>query len=322
MFKKYLNKLNNLPCCNYQTKKCKKNQIIKIFYKDINAFIVSDKKYNDENNKTRENIIGAIINNKIPIEYYKYSRRWDNLKKSVESYIYDLIEHNNIYSISLIHRGGRKYNYDFTIIVNNIEYNIELKFNAENIDEVPQFVSPIKTSKYLSHSYEEYYYDNYLPKLISTADIKYPPRSQYIAEIHGNKPKCMKYFQDIYYQGCNKSSQYTGYKDSIEFYNLSNSIDKISRENFINIANLNINALSEYLIETQKNKIYMLYKNNKIYKQIVNIDDYNLVRWEKYPEKFKYIAYSASGKQIDILLRWKNGNGIAFPAFQISTTKK
>ena len=78
----------------------------------------------------------------------------------------------------------------------------------------------------------------------------------------------MKYFQDIYYQGCNKSSQYTGYKDSIEFYNLSNSIDKISRENFINIANLNINALSEYLIETQKNKIYMLYKNNKIYKQI------------------------------------------------------
>ena len=322
MFKKYLNKLNNLPCCNYQTKKCKKSQIIKILYKDINAFIVSDKKYNDENNKTRENIIGAIINNKIPIEYYKYSRRWDNLKKSVESYIYDLIGHNNIYSISLIHRGGRKYNYDFTIIVNNIEYNIELKFNAENIDEVPQFVSPIKTSKYLSHSYEEYYYDNYLPKLISTADIKYPPRSQYIAEIHGNKPKCMKYFQDIYYQGCNKSSQYTGYKDSIEFYNLSNSIDKISRENFINIANLNITALSEYLIETQKNKIYMLYKNNKIYKQIVNIDDYNLVRWEKYPEKFKYIAYSASGKQIDILLRWKNGNGIAFPAFQISTTKK
>ena len=71
-----------------------------------------------------------------------------------------------------------------------------------------------------------------------------------------------------------------------------------------------------YLI--QKNKIYMLYKNNKFHKQIVNIDDYELVRCEKYPEKFKYLAYSASGKQIDILLRWKNGNGIAFPAFQIS----
>ena len=314
MFKKYLNKLNNLPCINYQIK----NQIFKIIYSDINAFVISDKKYNDKNNKTRENIIGAVINDKIPIEYYKYSRRWNNLKKNIESYIYDLIGYNNINNIVLIHRGGRKYNYDFTIIVNNIEYNVELKFNAENIDDTPQIVSPVKTSKYLSRSYEEYYYDNYLPKLISPNNIKYPNRSQYITEIHGNKPKCMEYFQNIYYQGCSKSSKYTGDKNSIEFYNLSNSIDKISRENFINITELNINALSTYLKETQKNKIYMLYKNNKFHKQIVNINDYELVRYEKYPEKFKYVAYSASGKQIDILLRWKNGNGIAFPAFQIS----
>jgi hypothetical protein len=314
MFKNYLNKLNNLPCINYQIK----NQIFKIIYSDINAFVISDKKYNDKNNKTRENIIGAVINNKIPIEYYKYSRRWNNLKKNIESYIYDLIGYNNINNIVLIHRGGRKYNYDFTIIVNNIEYNVELKFNAENIDDTPQIVSPVKTSKYLSRSYEEYYYDNYLPKLISPNNIKYPNRSQYITEIHGNKPKCMEYFQNIYYQGCSKSSKYTGDKNSIEFYNLSNSIDKISRENFINITELNINALSTYLKETQKNKIYMLYKNNKFHKQIVNINDYELVRYEKYPEKFKYVAYSASGKQIDILLRWKNGNGIAFPAFQIS----
>jgi len=314
MFKNYLNKLNNLPCINYQIK----NQLLKIIYKDINAFVISDKKYNDVNNKTRENIIGAIINNKIPIEYYKYSRRWNNLKKNIEDYIYDLIGHKNIYSISLIHRGGRKYNYDFTIIVNNIEYNVELKFNAENIDDTPQIVSPVKTSKYLSQSYEEYYYDNYLPKLISPDNVKYPNRTQYITEIHGNKPKCMEYFQNIYYQGCSKSSKYTGDKNSIEFYNLSNSIDKISRENFINISELNINALSSYLKETQKNKIYMLYKFNKFHKQIINIDDYELVTYEKYPEKFKYVAYSASGKQIDILLRWKNGNGIAFPAFQIS----
>jgi hypothetical protein len=313
--KEYLNKLNNLPCIIY---KIKKNKIFKIIYKDINAFIVSDKKSNDKNNKTRENIIGAIINNKIPNEYYKYSRRWYNLKKNIESYIYDLTGNKNIDNILLIHRGGRKYNYDFTIIVNNIEYNIEFKFNAKNIDETPQFVSPVKPSKYLSQSYEEYYYDNYLSTLISPNNIKYPKKAQYIKEIHKNKPKCMEYFQKIYYEGCIKSSKYTGNKESIEFYNLSNSIDKISRENFINITELNINALSTYLKETQKNKIYMLYKSNKFHKQIVNIDDYELVRYEKYPDKFKYIAYSESGKQIDILLRWKNGNGIAFPAFQIS----
>lgn len=311
IFKKYLDILNNLQGFCYNKKK--------LSYKDINAFIVSSKKDNDVNNKIRENIIGAIINNKIPSEYYKYSRRWANLKKNIEQYIYELIGVNNIINdIELIHKGGRKYNFDFTIIVNGTEYNIEFKFNASNIDETPQFVSPVKTNKYLSRSYEEYYYDNYLCKLISTDDNKYPDRNIYLKEIHSPAPKCMKYFQNIYYQGCNKSSKYTGNEDSIDFYNLSNSLDKISRKNFVNITDLNIVALTEYLKETQENKIYMLYKHNKFHKQIINIDDYELVRCEKYPDNFKYIAYSASGKQIDILLRWKNGNGIAFPAFQIS----
>ena len=312
VFRKYLERLNNLPNIYYNKKR--------IVYRDINAFVASPKKDNDKNNKIRENIIGAIINNKIPEKYYKYSRRWATLKRALELYVYELANllPGNISNIRLIHKGSRKYNYDFTIIANDTEYNIELKFNAENIEDAPQFVSPIKTDKYLSQSYEEYYYDNYLPQLISRDNDKYPERNVYLKEIHGNNPKCMNYFQDVYYKGCKKSSRYTGDKESVDFYELSNNIDKISRKAFVNIADLNIGALSQYLQETQKNKIYMLYKNNRFHIQIANIEDYELVRWERYPEKFKYIAYSASGKHIDILLRWKNGNGIAFPAFQIS----
>ena len=316
-FRKYLERLNNLPNIYYNKRW--------IVYRDINAFVASYKKDNDKNNKIRESIIGAIINNKIPEKYYKYSRRWVTLKRATELYVYELVNLQpcNISNISnnnirLIHKGSRKYNYDFTIIANDTEYNIELKFNAENIEDAPQFVSPIKTDKYLSQSYEEYYYDNYLPQLISRDNDKYPERNVYLKEIHGNNPKCMNYFQDVYYKGCKKSSRYTGDKESVDFYELSNNIDKISRKAFVNIADLNIGALSQYLQETQKNKIYMLYKNNRFHIQIANIEDYELVRWERYPEKFKYIAYSASGKHIDILLRWKNGNGIAFPAFQIS----
>jgi hypothetical protein len=128
----------------------------------------------------------------------------------------------------------------------------------------------------------------------------------------------MKAYQDLYYQGCKKSSQFTGTKKAIEYYELANSIDKLSRESFIARADLKMEQLSDYLQESQKGKIYMLYRNNRFYKQTVNIDDYKLVKWDKQPTKFKYVAYSASGKSIDILLRWKNGNGIAFPAFQIS----
>jgi hypothetical protein len=62
----------------------------------------------------------------------------------------------------------------------------------------------------------------------------------------------------------------------------------------------------------------MLYKNNMFYKETINMDDYKLVSYEKYTKRYMYVAQSKSNKKIKILLRWKNGNGIAFPAFQIS----
>ena len=34
--------------------------------------------------------------------------------------------------------------------------------------------------------------------------------------------------------------------------------------------------------------------------------------------KNRFICETKSGKKMYILLRWKNGNGVAFPAFQIS----
>ena len=61
----------------------------------------------------------------------------------------------------------------------------------------------------------------------------------------------------------------------------------------------------------------MLY-NNSLIKQTINIDDYTLISVIKQPDKYRYECTSKSGKKIKVLLRWKNGNGIAFPAFQIS----
>jgi hypothetical protein len=71
-------------------------------------------------------------------------------------------------------------------------------------------------------------------------------------------------------------------------------------------------------MESQKNKIYMLFYDYKFYKEKMNLEDYLLISYEKEPKKYRYVAKAKSGKTIYILLRWKNGNGIAFPAFQIS----
>jgi hypothetical protein len=288
----------------------------------ISAFDLSAKGLNDKNNKTRENIIGAIINDKVPVEFYDIPR-WLQIKNSVLKYITEL--HEIPYDkIECKHKGGRKFNFDFNIIFYSQGseprvYNIELKFNASAIDEAPQFVSPMKPSQYLSASYEDYYYTNYLPTLSASATgLPLPSKEVYMAQIHTNKPKCVKDFQELYYQGCQASSKFTNNETHIKFYEQAKQLSNESILSFIAQTDLNIVLLSEYLQESQKGKIYMLYSDGNFTKQIADLKDYVISSVVKNPQKFRYECLSENGKKITVLLRWKNGNGIAFPAFQIS----
>ena len=111
-------------------------------------------------------------------------------------------------------------------------------------------------------------------------------------------------------------------KKAIEFYKYANQIDNQSRCKFIETNELKLVELTNYLCNSQMNKIYMLFYNYNFYKENVNLDDYRLISYKKEPTKYRFKVNSKSGKQINVLLRWKNGNGIAFPAFQISYANK
>lgn len=289
-------------------------------YKSINSFSPSIKNKNDTNNKMRESVIGAIVNNSIPENYFKISQRWKQMRISINKYIHCLVNDSEpIKCVKLVHCGGRRFNYDFTITINEtMLFNIELKYNASTVEDTPQFVSPMKPSQYMSSSYEEYFYDNYLPQLSELSGFLLPEKRQYLKQIHSNSPECMKEYQELYYKGCKQSSKYTGNETDIHFYEEAKKIDNDSRKTFIENNDLNVELLSSYLQETQQGKIYMLYKDNQFNLERVNMGDYILISYEKHPNKYMYIATSLSGKKIKILLRWKNGNGIAYPAFQIS----
>ena len=288
----------------------------------IIAFNPSSKGLNDTHNKTRENIVGAIINNKIPQSYYEIPE-WGELEISIITYLQQLDTTRKYSHAKCSHKGGRKFNFDFSIKVyyedgTQTDYNIELKFNASTIDETPQFVSPMKPSQYMSNVYEDYYYDNYLSQLSSESGLELPSREAYMKQIHTNNPKCMKPYQDLYYMGCKQSSQYTGDPVHIKFYETAKKLSHESITSFIEKTELNIEALSEYLLTSQNNKIYMLYSGTQFIVQRPNMDDYQLASVTKNPEKNRYDCVSKTGVKMNVLLRWKNGNGIAFPAFQIS----
>lgn len=308
-----LNKFFNLQSFYYNN--------TSINYKSIDAFNPSIKYNNDKNNKIRENIIGAIINNKVPDDYF-IIKKWLNIKKAILSFIQNLTN-KSYQNIKCIHKAGRKYNYDYLLSVlyqDNTEdmFKIEFKFNSSSIKQTPQFNSPMKPSQYMNNSYEMYFYDNYLPLLSYNSNLLIPSKKDYIKQIHNNKPICMKEYQNLYYNGCKSSSQFSNKKEHIAFYNLSKHLSNKSITEFITITELNIDLLSQYLYKTQQNKNYMLYKNGIFILQKTIMNDYIIEKYEKNPNKFRYDCISKSGKQIKVLLRWKNGNGIAFPAFQIS----
>ena len=80
----------------------------------IIAFNPSSKGLNDTHNKTRENIVGAIINNKIPQSYYEIPE-WGELEISIITYLQQLDTSRTYTRAVCSHKGGRKFNFDFSI---------------------------------------------------------------------------------------------------------------------------------------------------------------------------------------------------------------
>lgn len=311
----FMKRLFGLPVIPYNN--------LNIQYNNIQSFILSERRSNDKNNKIREVTISAVVNNIVPNEYYLYSPRWNTLRNKINEYIFRMVQTKypelQIITVTSVIRAGRGFNYDFTFTINELyEFNVELKFNADTIENIPQFVSPMKPSQYLTQSYEEFHYTHYLNQISLFGNLTMPEKNIYLRQIHSPSPQCMKEFQDKYYRGCKQSSQYSGKEEDMLFYEKSKDLSKESISKFMEIADLDITKLSNYLLSSQNEKYYMFYKDNGFHCGTSEMNNYQLISCVKYPEKAYYLATSLSGKKIKILLRWKNGNGIAFPSFQIS----
>ena len=121
-----------------------------------------------------------------------------------------------------------------------------------------------------------------------------------------------------YDRGCKSNSKFTKNEKDIYCYETAKKQTKESIVSFIKITDLKIDLLSNYLQKTQQNKNYMLYYQGEFILENTNMDDYIIETVVKNPDLNRFECTTKSGKKMKVLLRWKNGNGIAFPAFQIS----
>ena len=269
---------------------------------------------NDATNKLREKIIVDIINNNIPKDYYHQNEKWQILHDNLNKWIVDLTQRQNLdydpkYTIAKL-KGGRSANHDIELTIGNCSkittFKVEFKAGTTKINGAPQFYSPSNPNTYLSKSFSEYYYDNYMSIIAEKAGLTLPDKTVYLATIHGNKPICMKLFKDKY--------------DNDPIFKKFCKIQAKSAINtFINNNNvkLDISKLSEKLLETQNEKHYLLCQLGQFYYDKLDESRYKITSVDHVTHN-SFILSNEHGNYMKVLLRFKNGIGINWPAFQIS----
>ena len=255
-------------------------------------------------NSKREAVIMGI-GNKTLINYSP------ELEKQIELFIEKLRRKYNIpktASIEWRNKGGRLHKFDFLIIFtwgDTIkEVNAEFKHNTKTIENAPQFYSPGKPSRYMDNCFEDYFFEKGLKKIAKKFNLELPDKDVYIKTNTTNKVKCLKEYKELY----DRNS---------EFRDFCKIIDHAVIDSFIKITNLNINKLSKKILEDQMDKNYMCYKDGIIYHRE---QDPNLFIIEEVIGKThnSFICKTRGGMTLNVMLRFKNGLALQFPAFQIS----
>ena len=214
--------------------------------------------------------------------------------------------------IELEHKGGRVYKYDFLVIINKVlEHKFEFKYNCKSIIDYPQIVNIVRPDKYLDINFQEWYYDNYFDKIVNinpNYNLVKPDKNQYLSEVNNNNPKCLQNFLEIH--KCDK-----------DWNKKCRNISKQAITEFIQKFNLNINELTNYLKKDQIEKKYILYKKGSFYYD--KLDDNTFTLKENiYRNGVNYIVETDNNNyNLQFKLRFKNREGLAFPAFQVKVVK-
>jgi hypothetical protein len=307
-----------------------------ITIEDANLFLgTSTKTNNGPTNAKRERVVACILNQEVPAEYYTYASMlcisntwiecnlWVLLRDALDEYIKLLCGYkgiSKITSIKCIIKAGRGNHHDFKLSINDNVFEIEFKYNADTITKIPQFVSPAKPSRYFisrHSSFEALYYENYLPDLAEYYGLSIPDRETYLKEVHGSAPSCLTEYKEKYKIKNNGDGDGDGKRD---FWEFANNLSRRCIKQYIDDSELDIDVLNAYLYQTQHRKIYLLFKDGTFHYDVMSSDELNIVSVHKTHNSC--IAKTASGSQLAILLRWKNGNGIAYPALQISIDRQ
>ena len=308
----------------------------------IQAFVKkSEKAQNDAENVKREYLMTILHlknseKHNIPNEQIQYLKRLENQWAAIIKEVFDVDIYNSNFKVK---RRSDKRNcyYDFRIKFEKdskiINKRIDLKV-YENSIEPPQFnenqISKISTFK----SYLALFYDHFVDKIIQNYNTMFddilvrPSRENYIK--NAGLYKCSKKDDDFFAIIKRKTKGKTENdkkfkksideitKESISAYIMTLTLDKLDLSWLIELLNKKRNI--HYFMWSRKDRVfnYITYKDD-IKDIISSIKNKNIAidKSKSYPK----IVIKGKTKNIEIRLRWSNGNGLCNPSVKISWKK-
>lgn len=294
---------------------------ITVFSKNVSNNEESDRGNNAIKNNIRESIFEFVCKG-IPTEYSEHPVYGD-LWKCQEPVIQIIRSYCDLPFIEFnVKRIGGKKNHDFNCSYMNEnnemvkELFLEFKFGETRIDKLPEFYQKETNWDIFDKKYHEYWYDNYYNRLcdIYPEQVKIIDREKYLKAVLKQELKesdeCYQPIMTL------KTNIYRGTKtadkNAIEIRNES------INEYLMNYASQIRLDIFEKMLEKQKNKLYILYdsKTNKYHSDYIDTNISNL----KYShiKNQNTIVLVSDKYEFHLLLRWKNGQCVLKPAWQVS----
>ena len=265
---------------------------------DISSFFEKNTKTNNDCiNKLRESIIENILNDTIPKKWYSDNLQWFNVAFHLKEFV-KKINKSELKEVTI--KAGRNFNYDFLFEFKNGEIEkIEFKNGVTDITKYPEILSVSSNSFIKGISYPDYFYDIYLTAITNDEP---PTKEFYLKNIHKNKVNC-DFFINLKKEN-----------------NFKITVDESIDDYLQNYLNFDFDAF-KLKIKDQIDKKFMLWKDGVFYLDFLTEGDIDII-----PEiilkggknGFNTIILNTKNNSCyHLLLRWKNGLGILYPAWQV-----
>ena len=265
---------------------------------------------NDVNNRIREDILllllkppeHYIIDNQFGQYWQLMSSKWTHFVNTLCDKEYDTV---NVSKIA----NRKSFDLEINYYKNNESVHKilgEFKHNCGSIGKLPQYYSPPENKGYITPSYANYFYDDYLTQICELANIEKLNKETYMKHIY----QCDHTVNDFFVklreaepriQKEKKKIVHTSIKNYLNTYGNDLSIEMIKQD-----------------VQKQQLKTFILWDCKNFYKDTISADELELEKIEKIENDNRIVVTSKAGTKHYMLLRWRNHLGILYPAWQIS----